>query len=282
MVKGFKLGDLELVWLNGGRFELDGGSMFGVVPKLLWSKKFPCDDENYIPMVSWPILIKTSNFLAIIDTGLGNKLTDKQKQIYRVREDWDILSELKSLGIEREDINYVILTHYDFDHAGGVVMKDKSEQLTLTFPKARHFLQTKEWQDVTHPNRRSINTFWAINYETLNNSKALELIDGNFEIEEGLSVSLTAGHNGGHQVVYIKSNGMTALHMGDLMPTHAHYNPLWVMAYDNYPLDSITQKEILESWAVKENAWLTFYHDPFVLAGRFDEKGILVEKWPKE
>lgn len=281
MVKGFKLGNFDLVWLNGGRFELDGGSMFGVVPKLLWSKKYPCDDENYIPMVAWPILIKTSNFLAIIDTGLGNKLTDKQKLIYRVRQEWDIISDLKSLGIEREDINYVILTHYDFDHAGGVVMKDKNEEFSLTFPNAKHFLQKREWQDVTHPNRRSINTFWKINYETLSNSKALELIDGSFEIHEGLSVSLTAGHNSGHQVVYIKSNGMTALHMGDLMPTHAHYNPLWVMAYDNYPLDSIKQKEILESWAVKEHAWLTFYHDPFVIAARFDENGNLVEKWPK-
>lgn len=278
MVNSFMLGDFELGWLNGGRFELDGGAMFGVVPKILWSKKFPCNDENYIPMVAFPILVKTQNEIAIIETGLGNKLTDKQKQIYRVKEDWDIPYELQKSGISREDVNYVILTHFDFDHAGGVVMQKQDKSLELTFPNAKHILQKKEWHDVTHPNRRSINTFWTVNYEVLLNSGQLELVDGEVEIFTGVKVSLTAGHNGGHQVVYIESNGEKALHMGDLMPTHAHYNPLWVMAYDNYPLDSIAKKEELENWARKESAWLTFYHDPFVLAAKFDDNGNIVKK----
>ncbi len=278
MVNSFMLGDFELVWLNGGRFELDGGAMFGVVPKILWSKKFPCNEENYIPMVAFPILVKTQKEIAIIETGLGNKLTDKQKQIYRVKEDWDIPYELQKSGISREDVNYVILTHFDFDHAGGVVMQKQDKSLELTFPNAKHILQKKEWHDVTHPNRRSINTFWTVNYEVLLNSGKLELVDGEVEIFTGVKVSLTAGHNGGHQVVYVESNGEKALHMGDLMPTHAHYNPLWVMAYDNYPLDSIAKKEELENWARKENAWLTFYHDPFVLAAKFDDNGNIVKK----
>lgn len=278
-MKTFQLGDFELLWLNGGKFELDGGAMFGVVPKVLWSKKFPCDEENYIPMVAYPILIKTPNTLAIIETGLGNKLTDKQKQIYRVKEEWDIPYELQKLGFTPEDVNYVILTHFDFDHAGGVVMQRQDGALKLTFPEAKHILQKKEWHDVTHPNRRSVNTFWQVNYETLEHSKKLELVEGDCEIFSGLSVSFTGGHNGGHQVVYISSNGENALHMGDLMPTHAHYNPLWIMAYDNYPMESIAKKEELEKWAIENKAWLTFYHDPFVLAGRFDEKGNLIEKW---
>ncbi len=279
MVKGFKLGEFELIWLNGGRFELDGGAMFGVVPKVLWSKKFPFDEENYIPMVAYPILVKTQNELALIETGLGNKLTEKQKQIYRVREDWDLPGELLKLGISREDINYVILTHYDFDHAGGVVMKKQDGSLVLTFPNAIHILQKNEWYDVTHPNIRSVNTYWQINYEQLMKSGNLELVEGECEIFPGLKVAHTGGHNRGHQIVYINSQGEKALHMADLLPTHAHYNPLWVMAYDNYPMESIAKKEELEKWARDENAWLTFYHDPFVLAARFDEKGNVVEKW---
>jgi len=279
MAFGFKLGDFELYWLNGGKFELDGGAMFGVVPKVLWSKKFPCDEENYIPMVAFPILVKTEKELAIIETGLGNKLTEKQKQIYRVKDEWDLPYELQKLGVSREDVDYVILTHYDFDHAGGVVMQMHNGSLSLTFPNAKHLLQKKEWHDVTNPNKRSINTFWPINYEVLQNSKQLELVEGDVEVFKGISLSLTAGHNGGHQVVYLESKGEKALHMGDLLPTHAHYNPLWVMAYDNYPLDSIAKKEELESWARRENAWLTFYHDPFVLAAKFDEKGNMLNKF---
>ncbi|GAB4434540.1 MAG: MBL fold metallo-hydrolase [bacterium] len=275
----FRLGDFELYWLNGGKFELDGGAMFGVVPKVLWSKKFPSNDENYIPMVAYPILVKTNDTIAIIESGLGNKLTEKQKQIYRVKEDWDLPFELQKLGFSCEDVSYVILTHFDFDHAGGVVMKKHDGSLTLTFPNAKHILQRKEWDDVIHPNIRSINTFWQINFEILKESRQLELVDGECELFTGLKVSHTGGHNGGHQVVYLSSKGEKALHMGDLMPTHAHYNPLWVMAYDNYPMESIAKKAELENWAVSNHAWLTFYHDPFVLAARFDENGNIIEKW---
>lgn len=128
MKKGFRLGDFELTWLNGGRFELDGGAMFGVVPKALWSKKYPASEDNTIPMVAWPLLIKTPACTVLIETGLGNKLTEKQKKIYKVSEDWSVLEDLRTLGLLREDIDYVILTHYDFDHAGGVVMKESPDR----------------------------------------------------------------------------------------------------------------------------------------------------------
>lgn len=279
MKSGFKLGELELIWLNGGRFELDGGAMFGVVPKILWSKKYPSDADNFVPMAAYPILVRSTEALCIIESGLGNKLNEKQRRIFRVKEEWSLLEDLIALGIRRDDIDCVILTHYDFDHSGGVIMRDDHGGLSLTFPKAKHIIQLKEWEDVLNPNRRSVNSYWPINYEILRDSGKLELTEGDREIIKGVRVVYTGGHNRGHQIVMIESNGEKAIHPGDLIPTHAHYNPLWVMAYDNFPVEVIEKKEAIESMAIKEGAWLTFYHDPFVLAGRFDEKGGLIEKW---
>lgn len=281
MKKGFKLGDFELIWLNGGIFELDAGTMFGVVPKVLWSKKYASTEDNYIPLTTWPILVKTPNSIILIETGLGNKLTEKQKQIFRVKEAWSILADLNEIGIKREDVNIVILTHFDWDHSGGVVMREEEGRLALTFPNARHILQKREWEDVLNPNIRSASSFWQINYETLKQSSCLELVDGDAKIENGIRVFHTGGHNRGHQIVELESKGEKALHLADLFPTHAHFNPLWVMAYDNYPMDAIALKEKWESRGVNEGAWFTFYHDPYVLACKFDKNGNITSKWPE-
>lgn len=280
--KAMTLGDFRLFWLKGGNFELDGGAMFGVVPKALWSKKYPSTEDNTIPLVARPLLVVTPNKLILIETGLGNKLTDKQKKIFKVTGDWELPEGLHKLGIGREDIDYVILTHYDFDHAGGVVMKEDSGALSLTFPRAKHIVQKREWEDVLNPNKRSINTFWPVNNEVLRESRNLELVDGDTDIEEGIRVILTGGHNRGFQLVEMKSGGGKALQMVDLLPTHAHFNPLWIMAYDNFPLEVIKEKEKWENIGIDEGAWFTFYHDPFVLACKFNEKGDITEKWAGE
>jgi len=282
MTKGLKVGDFEAIWLNGGRFELDGGAMFGVVPKVLWQKKYPPAEDNYIPLTAWPLLVRTPQSLVLIESGIGNKLTDKQKKIYRVKEDWSVIDDLKHLGVNREDIDYVILTHYDFDHAGGVVMQADGGNLSLTFPNAKHILQKREWEDVLSPNIRNINTYWPINNEFIRGSSNLELIDGDREILPGISVIYTGGHNNGHQIVQMSSQGELALHLADLLPTHAHANPLWVMAYDNYPMSSIAQKEQWMKYGVSKNAWFTFYHDAFLTACKFDDKGTVTQRWPKD
>ena len=284
-MNGFKLGDFEIFWLNGGEFELDGGTMFGVVPKVLWSKKQPADaenslrlEENYIKLLNYPLLIKTPDLLVIVETGLGNKMTAKQKQIFQVIKEWDIPQELNKLGLQRQDIDYVILTHCDFDHAGGIVMYNADGEEELTFPNARHIIQKSEWEDVMHPNIRSENTYWPQNFSKLEDTVNLQLVEGDYTVCEGIEVQHTGGHTQGHQIVRLQSNNETAYHLADLLPTHIHFNPLWIMAYDNFPLDVIALKQKYEIKGIRENAWFTFYHDPSMYVCKFDVQGNVVKK----
>jgi glyoxylase-like metal-dependent hydrolase (beta-lactamase superfamily II) len=284
-MKGFKLGDIEIFWLNGGEFELDGGTMFGVVPKVLWSKKYPADpdnslrlEENYIKLLNYPLLLKTPDSLIIVETGLGNKMTEKQKKIFQVTKEWDIPQELKKLGLQRQDINYVILTHCDFDHAGGIVMYNAAGEEELTFPNAKHIIQKSEWEDVMHPNIRSENTYWPQNFSKLKDTDNLHLVEGDFTVCEGIEVQHTGGHTRGHQIVKIHSKKKTAYHLADLLPTHVHFNPLWIMAYDNFPMDVIALKQKYELSGIRENAWFTFYHDPSMYVCKFDIQGNVVKR----
>ena len=284
-MRSFTLGDFTLFWLNGGEFELDGGTMFGVVPKVLWSKRYPADaaanskhEDNYIKLLNYPLLIKTPESLVIVDTGLGNKLTEKQKQVFRVTKEWDIPQQLRKLGFTRQDINYVILTHCDFDHAGGMVMHNAAGQEELTFPNAKHIVQKLEWEDALHPDLRSENTYWPQNFSKLQGTGNPQLVEGNFTVCEGVEVQLTGGHTRGHQIVRLQSNKKIAYHLADLLPTHVHFNPLWIMAYDNFPLDVISLKQKYEANGIRENAWFTFYHDPAMYACKFDMQGQVVQK----
>ncbi len=279
MANGLKLGSFEIFWLDGGVFELDGGCMFGVVPRALWQKKFPASDDDYIQLSNTPILVKTPDANVIIDTGLGNKLTDKQKKIFRVTEEWDVEASLARVGLSREDIDHVILTHCDFDHSGGVVMQNEAAELELTWPKAIHHVQRAEWQDVLAPHRRAVNSYWPVNLDLLRGSELLNLVNGEAEPVVGVKMALTGGHTKGHQAIWLSSEGEKGVHLGDLFPNHAYFHPLWITPYDNFPLDSIAQKEKLIGPAVDEKQWFLFYHDPYLLAGKFDRDGKVVEEF---
>ncbi|MEN8256850.1 MAG: MBL fold metallo-hydrolase [Thermodesulfobacteriota bacterium] len=277
MTEGFTLGYFQVHWLEGGRFEIDGGSMFGVVPKVLWAKKCACNADNYVTLADSAILVRTPEGNVLIETGLGNKLSDKQKKIFRLGKEWDIPAELGRLGLNRADVHHVILTHCDFDHAGGITMHNDQGEVELTFPAAMHHIQSKEWWDVCHPNRRSDSTYWPVNFQGLEEGRNLNLIDGEAEILPGVRCVLTGGHTRGHQLVWLTSGQETALHCGDLLPNTAFTNPLWITAYDNFPLDSVAAKEKILAQAKAKDAWFLFYHDPDTLACKFDEAGEMCE-----
>ncbi|MDH3330051.1 MAG: MBL fold metallo-hydrolase [Desulfobulbaceae bacterium] len=274
------LGNIKITWLSGGSFKLDGGTMYGAVPKVLWQQKFPADQDNCIKMLNAPLLVQTEEFNLVVDTGLGNKLTGKQQEVFRVEQSWSIPEDLEKLGLHRQDIHYVILTHGDFDHAGGVMMVGENGNHELTFPAAKHVIQSMEWQDITNTNRRSAHTYWPDNFSGLKTNSNLLTIKGDREIVPGVTTRLTGGHTRGHQLVEIKGSEGCAVHLGDVLPTHTHTNPLWIMAYDNFPLEIIEQKENLLPHYSKKGCWFTFYHDPFMKACQLDEKGTVVKKIP--
>ncbi len=275
-----KIGDVEIYWLNGGDFRLDGGAMFGAVPKVLWQKVYAADEANTIPLCNDPILLKTKEDIIIVDTGLGNKLSKKLETIYKVNTGWNLPASLASIGLCREDVTQVILTHCDFDHAGGIEMITKGGKTELTFPAAIHFVQEKEWEDVKIPHRRAESTYFAENFSLLRQKGKYALINGDEEVSPGVTLRYTGGHTRGHQLVEFKSGDSIGVHFGDICPTHAHFHPLWTMAYDNYPLDVIDYKNEYVKKYLDLNSWFTFYHDPFIRACRLDKEFAVIEQWP--
>jgi glyoxylase-like metal-dependent hydrolase (beta-lactamase superfamily II) len=252
--------------------------MYGAVPKVLWEKKIPADAHNRITLLNAPLLVQTDEFNLVIDTGLGNKLTDKQKEIFQVSVPWAIPEGLREAGLDRRDIHFVILTHGDFDHAGGIMMRCGKADTELTFPRAKHILQAAEWQDITRPNSRATHTYWPENFAGLKRGENLVTINAGHEIVPGITVRPTGGHTRGHQAVEIQGTEGCAVHLGDLLPTHTHTNPLWIMAYDNFPLEIIEQKENLIPHFQRQDCWFTFYHDPIMKACRLDAKGEIIER----
>ncbi len=274
-----KIGNIEIYWLHGGDFRLDGGSMFGAVPKMLWQGVYPADGDNTIPLCNDPLLLKTDNDLVIVDTGLGNRLDERIRKIYKIGRSWQLLDDLEKLGFNREDITRVVLTHCDFDHAGGITMAGAGGREELTFPGAVHYIREKEWQDVNKPHPRALSTYFPENFLLLAQKGKLRLLQGDGEISPGVTVRHTGGHTRGHQMVEIESQGNLGVHLGDLYPTHAHSNPLWIMAYDNYPLEVIDCKLKLFSKYMRRDSYFIFYHDPFVRACKLADDFSIKERW---
>ena len=265
-----KIGSVSLTWLSGGVTNLDGGAMFGVVPKGLWSKKYPVNEKNQIELPTDPILIQMEGKNILVESGLGKgKFTEKQLRNYGVTRESKVEESLGKLGLAGKDIDLVLMTHLHFDHACGLTRMVDGNYVPA-FPNAKIITSLVEWDEMKNPNIRSKNTYWKENWETIE-SQVLP-----FENEWNLGAITmihTGGHSDGHSILIIKDAGEMSIHMADLMPTHAHQNVLWVMAYDDYPIQSIFAKERWLPYGLKEGAWFTFYHDAFYRAVKWDGEG---------
>lgn len=266
-----KIGKVTLTWLSGGVTNLDGGAMFGVVPKPLWEKKYPCNAKNQIELPTDPILIQYDGKNFLLEAGIGKgKLTDKQKRNYGVSEESEIEESLGKLGLSAEDIDYVLMTHLHFDHACGLSKLEENGQYSTVFSKARIIVSKVEWDEMREPNIRSKNTYWKENWEPIVHQ--VTTFEEKWSLGP-LQLIHTGGHSNGHSILIIEDGDETAIHMADIMPTHAHQNVLWVLAYDDYPMDSIAAKQEWLTYGLKKNAWFTFYHDAFYRAVQWSEDG---------
>lgn len=259
-----KIGRFEAHLLSDGTFKLDGGAMFGTVPKTLWSRCCHVDESNRIPLALGVLLIRTPRgHNVLVDTGLSSKYNDnaKFKKIYAVDRSRTLRDELKALGVAPADIHYVINTHLHFDHAGGDTEVNDAGKVRPAFPNARYVIQKLEWEDANHAHERNQASYLEENFAPLADSGLLTLVDGEFELEPGLKVLRTGGHTRGHQCVMIDSEGQKAVYLGDLVPTRAHVPLPWIMGYDLYPVDTLEGKRELFARALEEDWTLLFQHD---------------------
>lgn len=273
------LKEITLTWLSGGVTNLDGGAMFGVVPKPLWEKRYACNEKNQIELRTDPILLQWNGKNILVESGIGKgKLTEKQKRNFGVTEESHLEDHLLQIGLTTEDIDYVLMTHLHFDHACGLT-KLVNEKYESVFSKAKIIASDIEWNEMQKPNVRSANTYWKENWESI--AGQVETFTDTWELGP-IKLIHTGGHSNGHSILLIKDEQGTIIHLADLMPTHAHHNPLWVMAYDDYPMDSIKAKEEWLPYGIKKNAWFVFYHDAVYRAVKWDEKGNITEAVKRE
>ena len=267
----FQFHDMKLTWLDGGTTFLDGGAMFGVVPKVVWSSKYPVNEKNQIELPTHPILVQYDGHNIIIDSGLGSgKLTERQMRNLGVSSQSQVDKDLESLGLTPEDIDTVLMTHLHGDHAAGLT-KWQGEELVPAFPNATIHVSAVEWNEMQHPNIRSKNTYWKENWEPIVGQ--VQTFEDQKTLFGAFTMIHTGGHSDGHSVIKMESGGETILHMGDIMPTHAHKNPLWVLAFDDYPMASIFAKEKLMKEALANGYYFSFYHDAYFRIIKWNEDG---------
>jgi glyoxylase-like metal-dependent hydrolase (beta-lactamase superfamily II) len=253
------LGDFELIAVSDGIYHLDGGVVFGVVPKLLWQKRTPADANNRVALGLNSVVVRTGEHTVLIETGIGNKLPEKLITIYG--QPAQLLDSLSSAGIAPDDIDVVINTHLHFDHCGWNTVR-RGDKFVATFPKARYYVQAGEWQHGRRQLERDAISYMSANYDPLLTNGQMQLLHGDQEIVPGIWVKVFAGHTRNMQAVVLRSAQKTACYISDLIPTTAHLDVTWVMAVDLFPLETIESRKRFYSQAIPEK-WLTmFTHDP--------------------
>ena len=266
-----RLGDMEIRHIHSGNFYLDGGAMFGVVPKPLWEKKSPPDSRNRIRLAANSLLVRAANKNILIETGDGTKWTPKLRDIYAIDEGDPLTQNLATAGVSPSQVDLVINTHLHFDHAGGNT-KLLDDHAVPSFPNAQYIVQAEELAHAVNATERDRASYFEDNFLPMRQSGQWKLISGDTEILPGISVVRTPGHNTSIQAVQLTGGGKTVFFVADLFPTRHHLPLAWIMAYDLYPLQTLETKR---KWmrTIVEDGWIVvFGHDPDVPAATLYER----------
>jgi len=269
-IRRYQVGDLELISLFDGYIRLDGGAMFGVVPRTLWEKQAPPDDRGRILLAMRPLVVRGVRTM-LIDAGLGGKDDAKFHDIYGVDRSRTLDMTLAEAGLRPEDIDIVLASHLHFDHCGGFTYRDAGGAIRPKFPRAQYVIRRGEWEDATHTHERNRASYLPDNYVPLAGAGVLQLVDDDMTIMPGVRVKRTGGHCMHHQIIYIESKGETAIFAADLVPTTAHLPNPWIMGYDLYPMDTLAAKKAFFADVAAKNALVFFEHDPSVAAAHIRE-----------
>lgn len=267
---------MQLYSIDTGTFKLDGGAMFGVVPKVIWQKTNPSDDRNQIDMAMRCLLIQDGNRLILIDNGIGHKYDEKFKNLYTIDHTTTLDSSLKKHGFSREDVTDLILTHLHFDHCGGSTHFDSSKNRhVVSFPNAKIYLQKSHLDLADHPNAREKASFFHENIEPIHDSGQLVILNGESELFPEINIRVVNGHTAGQQLPVIHYRDKIILFAADLFPTYGHIPLPYVMGYDTQPLITLEEREVFLKWAYENNVVFFYEHDPYNECGVVtrDEKG---------
>jgi methylmalonyl-CoA epimerase len=271
-VTRYNVGDLELVSLYDGFLRLDGGAMFGVVPKVLWERKAPPDTANRITLAMRPLLVRNGRQTMLIDAGLGDKESEKFCAMYAVDRARSLDDALVEAGLAPDDIDIVLASHLHFDHAGGFTVRDASGRVRPRFPRARYVIRRGEWNDAMHPHERSRASYLPDNFAPLVDAGVVDFIDEDRTVMPGVHVQRTGGHTMHHQIIWIESGSDRAVFLADLMPTTAHLPDPWIMGYDLYPMDTLFAKQAFARAVAQRDTLVFFEHDPAIPAAFITEQ----------
>lgn len=269
-----QFGQFKLHIIRECKFALDGGAMFGVVPYPLWSKVSPPDELNRIQLACNLLLIETPHGIVLVEAGMGNRWTEKERERWQLQSLVDSVQSLRSVGFENSNVDAVVLSHLHFDHAGGATILSDGD-LVPTYPLAKYYVQKGEWDFAHEANARARASYRQDDYEPLAEHGVLQLIEGDYEIMPGVTAKVSGGHTSHHQVVVFESGGKKGVYFADLMPTSAHISPPWTMGYDHYPLQCCDVKSAFLSEIVRDNWLVVFDHEVNVPWGyvQRDDKG---------
>lgn len=262
------IGPIRLTIVSGGQLRIDGGNMFGVIPRVLWERKSPPDDQHRIRLDTNCVLVRTPASLGLVDTGYGGKATAKFRERHALEQGAPLVRNLAAAGVTPDEIDWVILTHLHFDHAGGATFRDAEGSLRPTFPRARHIVQRTEWADAMGDLPELAGSYHRDDFAPLEPAGLLELVDGDAAIAPGVTTELTGGHTRGHQIVHIESADDSAVYLADICPTAAHLPTFWTLAYDQFPLAVRRKKSVILNDIADHRRIALFAHDPQVTAAR--------------